>query len=564
MLRRFLCHIGVLLVMSYILSADGFPTQIRLNQVGYRPDSTKIALINMEGADFFEIWAEGKVILKGPLGPEKWWQDAEEFVRWADFSALKMEGEYEIRVGAEVCEGFRIVKAPLQEVAHGSLKSFYYQRCSQELKPSHAGRWSRALGHPDTKVLLHPSTGHSSGHIASPGGWYDAGDYGKYVIPGAYAAARLMHLYERYPSSYPDGRLNIPESDNGMSDILDEIKYECDWLKTMQDEKTGEVYHKVTTKRFARKLMPHEAKKSRWVIGRSAASTFDFAAVMAMAYRVYLKIHPTYAKDCLARAERAWRWAMSHPNVHFKNPSDIHTGEYGRRNVEGERFWAATELFLATEASEYGSEVERYFKRVQIQYGASWASVGLNGYLSILTYPERVGEGVYEEVKRRWMMEADRSSQRIMISAARLPKINYHWGSNGSIAFKGLILAEAFRLSKDVSYLLASEDVSDYLLGRNGVGLCYVTGYGHRSPMNIHHRPSMADKIEAPVPGLLVGGANGGQQDKRGVQYRSTAPAKSYEDHKSSYASNEVTVYWNADAVYLFTALHEERSLASR
>jgi endoglucanase len=122
-----------------------------------------------------------------------------------------------------------------------------------------------------------------------------------------------------------------------------------------------------------------------------------------------------------------------------------------------------------------------------------------------------------------------------------------------------LLLAEAHRLTQETKYLLAAEEVSDYLLGKNGVSTCFVTGFGERSPMNIHHRQSIADGIKEPVPGLLAGGANRGKQDRHRVDYPYKEPAKSYIDDTNSYASNEITVYWNADAVHLFTALNEAR-----
>lgn len=90
-------------------------------------------------------------------------------------------------------------------------------------------------------------------------------------------------------------------------------------------------------------------------------------------------------------------------------------------------------------------------------------------------------------------------------------------------------------------------------MGRNGTSYAFVTGYGDKTPMNPHHRPSGADGVEAPVPGLIAGGPNPGQQD--GCSYPSDIPDQSYVDDYCSYASNEIAINWNAPLVYLGNAL---------
>ncbi|HEY9108130.1 MAG TPA: glycoside hydrolase family 9 protein, partial [Roseateles sp.] len=120
-----------------------------------------------------------------------------------------------------------------------------------------------------------------------------------------------------------------------------------------------------------------------------------------------------------------------------------------------------------------------------------------------------------------------------------------------------LMLIQAYRLDADRRKLDAAQSVLDYVLGRNPLGQSYVTGFGVKSPMHPHHRPSEADGIDAPVPGFIVGGPNPGQQDQAGcpVRYPSALPALSYLDHDCSYASNEVAINWNAPLVYVSAAL---------
>ena len=125
---------------------------------------------------------------------------------------------------------------------------------------------------------------------------------------------------------------------------------------------------------------------------------------------------------------------------------------------------------------------------------------------------------------------------------------DFGWGCLAeTFCANGLSLLYAHRLTGDKKYLVGAQDNADYIFGRNATGYCYVTGFGTKSPRHPHHRLSEADGIEAPYPGLLVGGPNPGQQDKaENVHYPSSHPDESYTDEMASYASNEIAINWNA------------------
>jgi endoglucanase len=139
---------------------------------------------------------------------------------------------------------------------------------------------------------------------------------------------------------------------------------------------------------------------------------------------------------------------------------------------------------------------------------------------------------------------------------------DFTWGSNAVAANQGLILVQAYRLTRDTSYLRAAVANLDYIMGRNPTGYSFVTGVGTKTPMFPHHRPSHADTIVAPVPGLLVGGPNPGQQDHC-AGYPSSLPALSYLDAQCSYASNEIAINWNAPIAYLSAAIDAEYAARS-
>ncbi len=137
---------------------------------------------------------------------------------------------------------------------------------------------------------------------------------------------------------------------------------------------------------------------------------------------------------------------------------------------------------------------------------------------------------------------------------AMATRSDFVWGSSAVAANQGMVLVQAFRLTRDTSYLRAAVANLDYLTGRNPTGYSFVTGIGTRTPMFPHHRPSGADTVAAPVPGLLVGGPNPSQQD-RCAGYPSSLPAISFVDAQCSYASNEIAINWNAPIAYLAAAI---------
>jgi endoglucanase len=445
------------------------------------------------------------------------------------------------------------------ELAKILTKSYYYQRASQELEARYAGQWSRPAGHPDTHVAFHPSSGHSEGFLSSPGGWYDAGDYNKYIVNAGISVGQLLMAYWAAPELLADGTLDIPESGNGQNDLLDEVKYELDWMKTMQDGDGG-VFFKITSKVFCGMVMPADDNLERWVVGKSTTSALDFAAVMAMASRAYATYDAAYAADCLCRAERAWDWAVKNPSIEYRNPSDISTGEYGDSGLNDEFFWAAVELAVATGGTaEYKTYVQQHFADYGTVSEPSWGYVAPLGITTLAFAPDVCGLRAKAAAA---IVDFGRNSLRqIEQSPDGMPYINFNWGSNSGVANTGVLIMCAYKLTGDKAFLKGGKAVSDYLLGRNATGYCFITGVegiGDKTAMNPHHRPSAADGIAEPIPGFVVGGPNGGRNDEgSGVVYPDHRPEMCYVDVTESYASNEVAINWNAPAI-LFYALYNE------
>src|SRR5205085_5545672 len=171
------------------------------------------------------------------------------------FSAFHEKGTYVIYVpGIGNSWSFHINDDVHKDVAISILKGFYYIRSSIPLEKKYAGKWHRPAGHPDTAVLVHPSAASvkrpAGTVILTPGGWYDAGDYNKYVVNSGITTGTLLAAYEDFPEYFSQLDMNIPESGNGIPDILDEALYNMRWMLSMQDSNDGGVYHKCTNAAF--------------------------------------------------------------------------------------------------------------------------------------------------------------------------------------------------------------------------------------------------------------------------------------------------------------------------
>ncbi|MDR3011595.1 MAG: glycoside hydrolase family 9 protein [Chitinispirillales bacterium] len=557
---------------------------IRLNQIGYYPKSHKIAVIIHKDGEAvptgFEIvsLSGDRAAFTGELSEMMEWAESGEKGWQADFSALNVPGSYKIVLtgdGGQIGKSypFIISNDVYKNVANASMRTYYFQRCSHELTAEFAGaQWARAAGHPDTAVSFHASSGRTEGTLMSPGGWYDAGDFGKYVVNSGITVGTLLAFYENFPDYFPDKSLNIPESGNNRPDILDEVKINLDWMKTMQDDDGG-VFFKLTTLEFPGYIMPEDDYWERFAIGKSTTSALNFAATMAMAGRIFMPFDSAYAKDCIDRAGRAWDWAVKNPDIPFTNPPDVKTGEYRDVKFDDEFIWAAAELFITTGDTRYADFLSD--KDITYKHEPSWQNVHALAPLSLSTIENGLGAEQLAAVRNSIIATADRWVGEMSKHLYRIPNTNFIWGSNSNFANMGIGIIYAYKLTNDKKYLLAAAEIADYLLGKNAIGISFMTAFGSRYAANPHHRHIVAAKelygqspeeqrkrqtaengADVVIPGFLVGGPNVGHQDSvHGVTYTYTLPAKSFEDVYKSYASNEVAINWNAPATFLFGAV---------
>jgi endoglucanase len=503
---------------------------IRLNQIGFYPLAAKKAIILTGHGKSFAVQTLGKqVVYKGSLKPSVNPSLSGKTTYIADFSALQKPGVYKLYVDGLGCSYPFTVKADVhKKVAEEVIKAYYFMRASTALPVKYAGKWSRVAGHPDDKVRIHPSAASDKRPagtiISSPRGWYDAGDYNKYIVNSGISTNTLLSLYEDFPAYMNTVKLNIPESGNGMPDLLNEILWNLRWMLTMQDPN-----------------------------------------VMAQASRIFKKFPkqtPGLADSCLIASKAAWKWAAQNPNVIYDQDKinkqftpQVTTGAYGDRYFTDEFIWAASELFVTTNDDSYLKNINLLpDERMLVP---SWAEVKLLGYYTLLKNTNTKSPGDLPEIRKRLLHTADDLIKGVDDNAYQTSMTmngkHFKWGSNSDAANEGVLLLQAYKLSHDKKYLDNALADLDYLLGRNATGYSYVTGYGTKTPMFPHHRPSASDGVTDPIPGLLVGGPNPGMQD--GVKVPSIVPDEAYIDKTEAYAVNEITINWNAPIAYLANAL---------
>ncbi len=528
--------------------------EININQVGYKSKDAKIAIFRDSSKDTnFDVVdvKTGKSVFTGNISGSVKTASAGETVAYGDFSSVDKPGTYKI-VAANSGESYEFV---IGDDVYGDIftdivKMFYKMRCGCDLDNEHAGDFAHKACHTKKAIIY----GTNKTKDVS-GGWHDAGDYGRYVVPGAKAVADLLLAYEDYSQSFTDN-VGIPESGNGIPDVLDEARYELDWMLKMQDEKSGGVYHKVTGLNFEGVVLPETVSDDLYILPISNCATGDFAAVMAMAARVYNQYDAAFAKKCLTAAKSALAYMESNENNGgFKNPSDVLTGEYPDTEDADEYFWALCELYKTTGDSAYSEKLSS-LDISSLGNGLGWAAVGFFGCYAYLT-SENQDATLIEKISNRFnsyilSIEHNVKDDGYFSTVGKV----YPWGSNMKLANNGMAVLMANKIyGKDTE--LAKKQLN-YLLGANPTSYCFVTGYGTLSPESTHHRPSMV--LNKTMKGMLVGGANSNLEDPyaRGVLAGKPA-AKCYVDSSQSYSCNEITIYWNSPLVYLLAGLQAEK-----
>ena len=543
---------------------------IRVNQVGYYPNEEKTATVEETGfsQEYKLVDANGKTVWKGAASRMATSEISQKVRAVVDFSEVKTPGSYTL-VANKYAQPVVIVDKALNDLAKGAMKAFYYLRTATELPEQYAGKWNRPAAHPDTEVFVHPSAAYKSRPagtvISSPGGWYDAGDYNKYIVNSGFSHGIMLCAYQMQPEHYASYALNIPESNNTTPDVLDEMLYNLSWMLTMQDTEDGGVYHKLTNPSFDAFVMPVEAKEPRYVVMKTTAAALDFAATMAQASRVFAQ-YPEYSDfvaKCIPAAEKAYKWAQKNPSVPYlqeamneKFEPKVTTGAYGDFSFQDEFFWASTELYLSTKNATYLEDAKKNApQKFTLPVWGNVATLGVYDWIGASLKGDEVAKEMADQFSPELIAYCDEKMAAVPSSCFQSTYGNkvkdFGWGSLAEgCCCMSVTLLYANALTGNRDYVKAALQNADYLLGQNATGFSYVTGFGTKPFMHPHMRISEADGIEDPIPGLLSGGPNPGKQDEATCPYYTNDFAdECYLDNMNSYATNEIAINWNASLV---------------
>jgi len=476
--------------------------------------------------------SSASTVLQAPLKQEAAnWPLSGEDVYSFDFSSLKTPGIYQAHVpGVGLSDPFAVDSNILKDPARTLARGLYYQRCGTVLPTTFAGAHARPLCHkqdPEVRPIdafFHESllksplyAGEIPGGMADVhGGWHDAGDYGKYMPTSAAALWHLLTAYELDPKAFSDGDLGIPESGNRVPDILDEARWELDWICRMQNANGG-FYHKVTSETWF-KGMPEQEENPRYLFEMTTHDTALATAVLALSARIWQTYDEQASRTFLERAERGWEFLKSHPDTlpagGFRNPKGVVTGEYNDPEDGDNRLWAAAELYRTTGKTEYGAWFISWWQQHDHAWGWSpWQHAYPYACWAYLhsRWPDaspEVQKDIREHLLRKAQESLQKSATQPYSSAARLDVPEWiGWGSFSQSAEYAFLLLQAWVLTKDDRYLNGAFQNLDVQFGANPLSMCFVTGMGSRSPRDPLHMPSLYDGVDEPVPGIPVFGS---------------------------------------------------------
>jgi endoglucanase len=579
--RSLLLIVPLQIACSVALAETGNP---RVNQIGYLPHGAKTATYRTEDAEPKTWWLRknGRTIAHGQSSRGIADASSGDHLQQIDFSAAAATGSgFTLQIGTDTSYTFSISPDAFRAPLYDALKYFYHNRSGIAIETQFTGggntlfasdsKWARAAGHisrgvnkGDFNVPCWEGTCQYS--LDVPKGWYDAGDHGKYVVNAGISVWTLMNMYERglywgTTTRFADGTLNIPESSNGIPDVLDEVRWELEFMLAMQvpkgQAKAGMVHHKIHDVAWTGlPLAPDQDPQKRALVPPSTAATLNLAATAAQASRIWKHRDPAFSARCLEAAQSAWRAARANPAEIYRGGYDNGGGAYDDDKVADEFYWAAVELYLSTGDDRYVPTIDAY---TITRTDFNWANTELAGLMSLATVVKPFSANRRATAQRQIIAIADTHLHTQSASGYSTPLAvsEYDWGSNGGVANRLMLMGLAYQFSGNVVYADGVTKGVDYLFGRNTFSTSFVTGEGSVAAQYPHHRfwaGVLNPVFPLAPPGALTGGPNAGLQDpvaKNLLGACTARPATCWLDRIEAYSVNEVAINWNAPLAWV-------------
>lgn len=533
---RYSCLLALVLSCLDVAAVEN---PIRFNTVGFQPGQTKAASVAIAATNFSILRTnDGKVVFSGQITGPRTNADTGERLFTADFSSVNQDGVFQIDVpGVGRSSPFRIAGDVYQPAYVQAIRAFYLWRCGTAVNGTNDGKiFAHAACHTND-AWLDFVTGQSE-RLPSTGGWHDAGDYNKYVVNAGVTVGVLLRAWEDFSAALQKIPLALPEAGGPIPEFLAEIKWELEWVFTMQAT-NGAVYHKVSTVSFGAFIKPEEEATPRYVAPWSTEATANFVGMMAAAARIYEPYDKVFSERCRVAAEKSYSFLVANPERHKSDQSKFKTGAYDVGD-EGARLWAAAEMWQLTGRADCLNDFETRLRATRSPVPVTWDYYN-PGPLGCVTYlfSNRAGrdETLVSNLRSNLLATAGR-----MVSAAqahgygRPNAVGYGWGFNGQLARQAVLLHAADRVAPNGEYFQTAAAAAGFIFGRNVHGRSYVTGLGWQPPLHPHDRSSASDSLAGPWPGFLVGGPHPKPRD--------------WFDQQEDFRTNEIAINWNAALVY--------------
>jgi endoglucanase len=495
-----------------------------------------------------------EVVLTGELGDELTDSATGIKVKLARFSDVTEPGDYYVDVeGVGRSVSFHVADDVYDGELANLMLGFYGWRSGIDVAFERNGvKFEHAAGHLDDGLLDYVD-GQVGVHKDGTGGWYDAGDYGKYLPTASESVVTLLAAWELFGDRLKYVSLPfIPEHGGDLPDYLSEVKWELDWmLKMAYDDGSGRVHHKLNSANFPGFVLPDKDASKRYFSDYSTAATAELTATLAKAARVfapYDDVTDGYSEKLLAAAQLSYAYLQEHPDDVQYDSSVLKAGGY-QKDDTGDRLWAAAELWETTGDPEALADYELHQYPVEtLVENFDWESTR---HFGVMTYALSEREG-RDAAKLKRARDAVQGVAEELVgdhgrSGYGRAYPGYYWGSNGVTARTCMLLQTANRLNPDQRFVDVCADQIAHLYGRNQYNRSYVTGAGIQPPLHIHHRPSGGDAVDEPYPGLLVGG---GQMPFN------------WKDQQSDFSSNEVAINWSSALVYALAGFIQGKGAA--
>ena len=451
---------------------------ILVDQQGYAYNSNKIAIFCGENLpEFFSLIDanSGRSVFSGKIEPRGYDEESGVYISYGDFTSFHTSGIYYIEAAViGQSYAFEIAENPYEEVYDAAFKQYYLNRCGMTLSTELAGDAAHNACHTKEAQMKDEA----SVKMDVSGGWHVDETALRDVADGCSTINHLLLAYELYPEGFGDD-LNIPESGNRIPDVLDEVKYEVDWLLKMQDSRSGAVYSSVSSADSG------GLGYVLYIDSVTMDATIQFAATMAKFSYLYQNYDREFATQCLRAADRAYRYA----------------GQYLTDVPPEEYFYASAELYRATGNYGYHDVIIGYLQQNPVTDMDNdfifWGSV------TYLSTKQRVDVDLCDELITVLMLDGEKISYASKNSKF-LVCIDEQQSSSAELLHDITRLAVVDHIITNHEYATVLQNHLHYLLGRNLESVCYVDGVGSYSYMDINENRGITNQVELDAEFVLM------------------------------------------------------------